>query len=737
MPQSLTQQLDEIYAAWRGNRPAVAEVANNSWVTEVFEDSVVIDESGTFYRVSYSADGDEIIFADRSEWVEVERTAEFVEKSAKAFVRLTGKNSLKTLQKTKDDLVVGNYIVLFGDEDRRDLEEEWFTEKTALESPFTQTGILHVDFDHGHGKDIYGGVGPGKHDILGVVKWETAKMDEMGVWVERVLNLRNKYMEYIEPLVTAGMVGTSSKAIAERVRISKDGEIKTWPLERDTLTVIPAEPRMMTDNAISALKSLVTEFPKLKEYLPEEPGSGSGADSTPKEKSAPKQKTLLEVKSMKTKKEFLAFYAEKMGKEVEDLTDKDKAFALNGTEFAVVDDPKDDPVYATKQEVAPLQESIDELSKSVADILRYAQEEKPFKGSGYISETGGKSDEKSYNFGDFLVAVARDDRQRLKTIYKSVWREDEKTDMSHIDGVGGGYTIPGSFETNILKMSEDMSPIQQMVQKVPVGSNRGKYPALDQFTAPTAGVGDTAFAGKVTAASTPENTALTETRPEFKMIEYNIHKIGGYTEVPNELINDSPVSIENLLNSLFAIVVNNKIEYSIFRGTGANEPLGILNSSALIAFATITNNVFALKDAAGMLSRFKPFMSNGAFFMHPGVTPDLAAFEAGTGGSVYIMDQKNDPMIGQPILGKPVYLSEHLPQDDNSGDVILADLKAYLLFIRKGLEIAFSDHVSFKSNQGVWRFTQRMDGQPWLTSTITLADPQGSYTVSPFVKHHD
>lgn len=734
---SLTQELNRIHDAWRAFRASTVEAVDDSWIIEVFDNEIIIDQNGTFFKVGFTEEDEEITFADRSEWVEVEREVEFVEKSARAFVRQTGKNPLKTIHKTEEEITVANYIVMFGDPETRDLEHEYFSEKTNLESSYTKTGFLHVDWDHGLGKEIYDGVGPGKNDILGIVKWESAKVDEMGVWVERVLNLRNSYMEYIEPLISAGMVGTSSKAIKEGVKVTKDGFIEIWPLERDTLTVIPAEPRMMTENVIHALKSLVAEFPKLQALLPQEPGIGSSANVKPKE--APKAiKNYLEVKqSMKTKKELLALYAEKMGLEVEDLNDKHKAAALDGTTFAVVDDPKDDPIYVTAAELSPMQEQIKSMSESLNEVLRYAKDTPAIDNAGYISRTGGSSDKSLVSLGDFLQAVGRDDRERLKTIYKSFWEDGEKTDMSHVDGIGGGFLLPTEFSGPLLKIAEDMSPLQNMVTKTPVSTNRGQMPSLNQFDAPTAGVGNTAFAGGVTAAATAENTTLTETRPTFKLIEWNIHKQGGVTQAPNELINDSPESIETILSALFVIAINSKVEYQILRGTGANENLGILNSDALVSVTTTSDNTFALKDAANMLSRFLPQLSNGAFFMHPGVIPDLTAFEAGTGGSVWLMDQKNDPMIGQPILGKPVFMSQHLPQDDNSGDVILADMKSYLLFMNQGLQIAFSPHVAFKEDQGTWRFTQRMDGQPWLNSAITLADPQGSYTVSPFVKHND
>ena len=47
------------------------------------------------------------------------------------------------------------------------------------------------------------------------------------------------------------------------------------------------------------------------------------------------------------------------------------------------------------------------------------------------------------------------------------------------------------------------------------------------------------------------------------------------------------------------------------------------------------------------------------------------------------------------------------------------------------LEVAASEHVNFLKNQMTWRVVERIDGQPWLSGAVTLAD--GSSTVSPFV----
>lgn len=91
-------------------------------------------------------------------------------------------------------------------------------------------------------------------------------------------------------------------------------------------------------------------------------------------------------------------------------------------------------------------------------------------------------------------------------------------------------------------------------------------------------------------------------------------------------------------------------------------------------------------------------------------------------------------MPGTPY---PIIYEEQVPQDDASGCVILADLASYLIFQNGSLEIAFSEHAAFTTNKGTWRFLDYSDGMPWVKNVITLADPQGSYTVSPFVYFND
>lgn len=174
-------------------------------------------------------------------------------------------NALKAVDQTDTELIVENYIVLFGGRDlsgiaNKDKNEdgsvgEFFTENTEINSAYTRAiGRLPVDWEHRQ----YADEGePGEHDILGFVDLSTAKADSEGLFVRRVLDRRNRYIKMLEELIKQGKIGTSSEAIPGETRKASDGEITHWPLLRDTLTVAPMEMRMLSDNTLATIKALV------------------------------------------------------------------------------------------------------------------------------------------------------------------------------------------------------------------------------------------------------------------------------------------------------------------------------------------------------------------------------------------------------------------------------------------------------------------------------------------------
>ncbi len=374
--------------------------------------------------------------------------------------------------------------------------------------------------------------------------------------------------------------------------------------------------------------------------------------------------------------------------------------------------------------VDALEAKMNAMSDQLAQVLKFMQDAPATKNAGYYSHDGGKADTNVKSFGDWLIAVQRGDEARLRSVYGSTKALNES------NGSAGGFMVPEEFNANLFTVAYQASPLLNLVTRVPVGTKSGTYPALDVTVTPTAGSGQTALAAGVKGVRRAEAGAYSETEPGFYEIKWDVNDFAsGYTQTSKELKMDSPIAIETLLTSLFGIAVASKLEYGILRGTGIGEPLGILNANAKIGITPDTNSVFAYTDAAEMMSRAKIFNPGRTRWVyHPSIITDFSSSSWTQGNNII--------NIGDLGYGNGV-TSEHLPQADNSGCVVLADFSAYLLFLRGTLEVSYSEHYGFINGKDTWRFSQRADGHPWLKAPITLADPQGSFTQSPFVYFND
>jgi HK97 family phage major capsid protein len=67
-----------------------------------------------------------------------------------------------------------------------------------------------------------------------------------------------------------------------------------------------------------------------------------------------------------------------------------------------------------------------------------------------------------------------------------------------------------------------------------------------------------------------------------------------------------------------------------------------------------------------------------------------------------------------------------------TGDIMLCDFSQYQAIDKGGMKSDVSIHVQFLTDQRVFRFTYRFDGEPVLGSAITPF--KGTNTLSHFVK---
>mgnify|MGYP000511678374 CR=1 FL=1 len=129
---------------------------------------------------------------------------------------------------------VGGHLVLFSTAADPDLTGDYFTPATNLRIKAGASPILL--YEHGMDPKV------GDREI-GEAK---ASVDELGVWVEAQLAMRDAYEEAIYKLAESGKLGWSSGTaghLVRRKKVGKSFELTSWPIVEASLTTHPAEPR--------------------------------------------------------------------------------------------------------------------------------------------------------------------------------------------------------------------------------------------------------------------------------------------------------------------------------------------------------------------------------------------------------------------------------------------------------------------------------------------------------------
>jgi hypothetical protein len=162
---------------------------------------------------------------------------------------------------------VGGYMVLWGSEKAKDLDQEWFTPATEeMTAVFKAMGKLPYLYNHATDGTL-------KTSLVGTI--DVMAPDDTGLWYEAQLDQNNKYMSAIQKLVKQRALGTSSGTLPGARQVAKSGQILRWPIVEGSMTPTPADPRQM-QRPIAEIKSAYTaiglDFPQL--------GNGKGDEES-------------------------------------------------------------------------------------------------------------------------------------------------------------------------------------------------------------------------------------------------------------------------------------------------------------------------------------------------------------------------------------------------------------------------------------------------------------------------
>ena len=339
---------------------------------------------------------------------------------------------------------------------------------------------------------------------------------------------------------------------------------------------------------------------------------------------------------------------------------------------------------------------------------------------------GAKLDGQFDSISDFLTTVwhgnsENPELQAKRTEIRNAFESDVPA--------AGGFLVPEEVRSQLLRVELENSVVRPLATTIPMGSSKVSLPIIDTTTNAT-----TNFGG-ITTSWTEEAATLSASEPTFGRVTLDAKKLTSYAVVPNELISDSPISLEALISDLFPKAMAFEADKGFISGSGAGEPQGFTNAAAQIQVTKETGQAattIVWENIVKMYARMLPgSLGSAVWVANINTFPELAtmALSVGTGGSAIWLNNGSEgpPMT---ILGRPVIFTEKVPTLGAASDISFVDLTYYLIGDRQAMSVSSSEHVNFASDSTAFRIISRLDGRPWINSAIT---PVAGSTLSPFV----
>jgi len=379
-----------------------------------------------------------------------------------------------------------------------------------------------------------------------------------------------------------------------------------------------------------------------------------------------------------------------------------------------------------------------DVAEIVNEVLRknstfmHDQETEEAEENG-ILQTGGF---KSFSHFAYDVYKAGGSGKSSETMVK--FHEALKASgMSEAVDMDGGFAVPTQYRNTLMSNAMEASVVLGRTTRIPMATNSIEIPVINESSRASS------VYGGIIVYRVAEAASVTASKPKLGKIRLTLSKIAALAYATTELLEDSPISMEPLLGKLFGEAIGFQIDEDIINGTGVGQCLGVLNAPCLISVTKETDQAADTIVTQNILKMWSRLMSrshgNAIWLASMDSFPQLAslAFEVGTGGApAGLLQTSTGGVTGVPqqtLLGKPLTLTEHCQTVGDAGDIVLADFGQYLVGQKAGggVNTASSIHLKFVEDEVAFRFTVRIDGQPWMQSALT---PKNSTTtLSSFV----
>jgi HK97 family phage major capsid protein len=290
--------------------------------------------------------------------------------------------------------------------------------------------------------------------------------------------------------------------------------------------------------------------------------------------------------------------------------------------------------------------------------------------------------------------------------------EEEKAFADYIRGVvserannltpaegSGQVLIPTTIANRIIKKVYDICPILERSSKYNIkGTLEIPYYDVDTTT--------------ITVAWATEFQELDSNVGKFTNIQLTGYLAGALSLISRSLINNSQFDIVSFVVDQMAYSIRRFIENVLLNGSGSVEGLSTLTNSLTAASATAitADEVIKLKDKIKDV-----FQNNAIWIMSPNTRTALRLLKDEVGR--YLLQDDITSPFGTTLLGKPIYVSDNMPDMGANNTVIYyGDMK--------GLATKFSEDMNIQVLREKYATQHAIGVVGWLEFDSKVEDAQ-------------
>lgn len=249
-------------------------------------------------------------------------------------------------------------------------------------------------------------------------------------------------------------------------------------------------------------------------------------------------------------------------------------------------------------------------------------------------------------------------------------------DATNMTKGDNGAVIPTTIVSWIIRKVYDICPILERSQKFNVkGTLQIPYYPYDS--------------NHINVAYAEEFSALTSSSGKFGSVTLTGFLAGALTKVSRSLVNNAQVDVVAFVVDEMAYAIKRFIEHELLIGTPADD----YSEAKVLGLSTLQNKVttasasaITLDDIIKVHDKIKDeFQTNAIWIMSPATRTALRMLKSNTGYPL-LNDDVSTP-FGATLLGKPVYVSDNMPNIGAGNDVIYyGDMK--------GLATKFNEEIN-------------------------------------------